>query len=69
VIEPVVIVGGGIAGAVAAATLARAGERPLVLERSRGPHHKVCGEFLSWEAADRIAALGFDLAAPSPASV
>lgn len=68
-IEPVVIVGGGIAGAVAAATLARAGERPLVLERSRGPHHKVCGEFLSWEAADRIAALGFDLAALAPSRI
>ncbi len=66
---PTIIVGGGIAGAVAAATLARAGERPLVLERSRGPQHKVCGEFLSWEAADRIATLGFDLAALAPARI
>lgn len=62
-IEPVVIVGGGIAGSVAAAALARAGRAPLVLERSRGAHHKVCGEFLSWEAGDRLSATGFDLAA------
>lgn len=60
-IEAQVIVGGGIAGSVAAAMLARAGLSPLVLERSHGAHHKVCGEFLSWEAADTLRAAGFDV--------
>lgn len=55
-----VIVGGGVAGSVAAAMLARAGRRPLVFERSSGAHHKVCGEFLSWEAADALRSAGFD---------
>ncbi len=55
-----VIIGGGVAGSVAAAVLARAGHAPLLLERSSGAQHKVCGEFLSWEAADGLRATGFD---------
>ncbi len=44
------MVGGGLAGSSLALRLARAGRQVLLLERSQGPHHKVCGEFLSWEA-------------------
>jgi menaquinone-9 beta-reductase len=58
-----VIVGGGLAGAYAAALLARAGHRPIVLERSTGPGDKVCGEFLSAEAQGYLRGAGFDLAA------
>jgi len=61
--EDRIVVGGGIAGSMAATTLARRGLPILLLERSRGPHHKVCGEFLSWEASDRLSAVGFDVAA------
>lgn len=57
-----VIVGGGLAGAAAAARLAQGGERPLLLERSAGPHDKICGEFLSTEAQAHLAAIGFDVA-------
>ena len=57
-----VIVGGGLAGAAAATLLAQAGERPLLLEKSAGPHDKICGEFLSTEAQAHLAALGFDVA-------
>jgi flavin-dependent dehydrogenase len=57
------IVGGGLAGAAAAALLARAGRKPLVLEREAGPHDKICGEFLSSEAQAHLAALGLDAAA------
>lgn len=57
-----VIVGGGLAGAAAAARLAQDGSRPLLLERSTGAHDKICGEFLSTEAQAHLHAIGFDLA-------
>ena len=56
-----VIVGGGLAGAAAAALLARAGARPLVIEREQGARDKICGEFLSAEAQAHLGALGLDL--------
>ena len=58
-----VIVGGGLAGAYAAALLARAGAKPIVLERSSSPADKVCGEFLSAEAQGYLRAAGFELGA------
>ena len=59
----VIVVGGGPAGAAAACVLAEAGCGVLVLEREAGPHHKVCGEFVSIEAAWHLEGLGIDLAA------
>lgn len=53
----VAVAGGGLAGAAAAAQLAAAGRRVVLLERERGRHDKVCGEFLSGEAAADLAAL------------
>jgi flavin-dependent dehydrogenase len=44
------IVGGGPAGSMAALRLTAAGRSVVLLERESGPHHKVCGEFLSREA-------------------
>jgi len=58
-----VVVGGGLAGAAVATRLAAAGREVVVLERERGPHDKVCGEFLSHEAGTYLAALGVDLGA------
>jgi flavin-dependent dehydrogenase len=55
------IVGGGPAGAALAALLARAGRRVVLLEREAGPHDKVCGEFISGEAAGYLGRLGLDL--------
>lgn len=57
------VVGGGLAGAAAAARLAGAGREIVLLERERGPHDKVCGEFLSREAGLYLARLGLDLEA------
>jgi flavin-dependent dehydrogenase len=59
----IVIAGGGLAGAAAAIRLARAGRGVVLVERSSGPHHKVCGEFLSAEALGYLGALGVDVAA------
>ena len=55
------VVGGGPAGASLAALLAGAGREVVLVEREAGPADKVCGEFLSREAALYLAALGLDL--------
>jgi flavin-dependent dehydrogenase len=55
------VVGGGPAGAAAATLLARASRRVVLVEREAGPHDKVCGEFISGEAAGYLARLGLDL--------
>ncbi len=64
-----VIIGGGVAGGAVAVLLARAGRRPLLLEREQGAHDKVCGEFVSGEAARLLAHLGLDVAVLGAAPV
>ena len=64
-----VIVGGGLAGSAFAIELARHGKRAIVLEKTGGPHHKVCGEFLSAEAQDLLAQLWIDVWDAGAASV
>lgn len=59
----VLVAGGGLAGAAAASWLARGGRSVRLLERERDPQHRICGEFLSWEAQAALADLGIDLAA------
>jgi flavin-dependent dehydrogenase len=59
----VVIIGGGLAGAATACHLATAGRDVLLLERTTGPHDKVCGEFLSFEAQHELSDLGIDIRA------
>jgi flavin-dependent dehydrogenase len=50
--------GGGLAGSAFALELARHGMRALIIESSRGPHDKVCGEFLSAETQTLLEYLG-----------
>lgn len=54
----VAIIGGGPAGSALAALLARAGRRPVLLERDRFPRQKLCGEFLSMEAQALLKRIG-----------
>lgn len=61
--DETVIIGGGPAGSAAAIYLARQGIPVRLLERQAGPHHKVCGEFISYEAAYYLENLGLDLPA------
>ena len=61
------IVGGGPAGAAAAITLARAGARPLLIERSRETSDAICGGFLSWRTLETLAKLGVEADALNPA--
>lgn len=55
------VVGGGLAGPAAATWLARAGQTVTLWDRERLPTHKICGEFLSWEAQRWLGELGLDL--------
>jgi flavin-dependent dehydrogenase len=64
-----VIVGGGPAGASAAIALARAGQRPLLLERDAIVGEKVCGEFLADDAARTLESLGVRLASLGAARI
>jgi flavin-dependent dehydrogenase len=57
---PVLIVGGGPAGAAAAIRLARSGREVLLVERSAGPHDVVCGGFLGWDALASLRRLDID---------
>jgi menaquinone-9 beta-reductase len=63
------VIGGGPAGGVLATHLARSGRRVILAERSFGPHDKVCGEFLSEEAARSLGELDIDLAALGAARI
>lgn len=56
-----IVIGGGLAGSAAALVLARAGRPVILLEKTREPHHKVCGDFLSTEAQQSLAFLGLDI--------
>ena len=63
------VIGGGLAGAAAAIWLARAGRPVRLWERDRQPAHKICGEFLSWEAQHWLAELGLDIDALGAVSI
>jgi flavin-dependent dehydrogenase len=53
-----VVVGAGPAGSSAAAVLADRGRSVLLLEKELFPRHKVCGEFLSADAAPSLDRIG-----------
>ena len=65
----VAVIGGGLAGGITALHLARAGRDVILLEKSKGPHHKVCGEFLSHEALHYLHGAAIDLDALGAAAI
>lgn len=65
----VAILGGGIAGGVAAIHAARAGLSTLVIEKEKYSQHKVCGEFLSSEGVALLAEYGIDVNALGAAPI
>ena len=54
----VIVIGAGPAGTAAAMLLAQVGRRVLLLEKSRFPRHKLCGEFITPEALGVFDRLG-----------
>jgi flavin-dependent dehydrogenase len=54
----VLVIGGGPAGAAAAADLAGRGLQVMVVEQAEGPRDRVCGEFVSPEAIPLLERLG-----------
>lgn len=61
-----VIIGGGLAGLVAANLLAEQKKEVLLIEKKQYPFHRVCGEYISNEALDflqshQLLPFGFDL--------
>jgi flavin-dependent dehydrogenase len=61
--QPVVVVGGGLAGAAAACLLSRAGRQALLIEREPRATDKICGEFISAETQEYCRRLGLNLTA------
>lgn len=57
----IVVLGGGPAGASAAIAGRLAGEEVLLVEKSKFPRHKVCGEFLSPEARPLLERAGVSI--------
>ena len=66
---PLLILGGGPAGAAAAIALARSGAVPLLAERTRETGDALCGGFLSWRTLAGLEALGIEADALNLASV
>jgi flavin-dependent dehydrogenase len=56
------VLGAGPAGAMAAITLARAGAKPVLIDRDEVVGDALCGGFLSWRSAERLRGIGLELA-------
>ncbi|HEV8514129.1 MAG TPA: NAD(P)/FAD-dependent oxidoreductase [Cyclobacteriaceae bacterium] len=57
-VKKTIIVGGGLAGLVAANVLVRAGIACIVIEKKEYPFHRVCGEYISNETVPYLKSLG-----------
>lgn len=67
--NPVIIIGGGLAGLTAALHLSRSGIGVTLVEKQEYPKHKVCGEYISNEVLPYLDWLGANPAELQPALI
>lgn len=65
----VIIIGGGLSGLTSAIHLSKAGLHVTVIEKSKYPSHKVCGEYISNEVLPYLQSLGADPSALNPSRI
>ena len=64
--DSIVIVGGGLAGLIAAIHLKNNNYDVIVIEKNEFPKHKVCGEYISNEVLPYLKSLGLDISSLGP---
>ncbi|TKC62217.1 NAD(P)/FAD-dependent oxidoreductase [Pedobacter hiemivivus] len=65
----IIIVGGGLAGLSCALHLRKAGFEVTLIEKTKDPHHKVCGEYISNEVLPYLQWLDVDPLTMKPALI
>ncbi|WP_395043843.1 NAD(P)/FAD-dependent oxidoreductase [Flavobacterium sp.] len=65
----IIIIGGGLAGLIAAIHLRKNNYEVLVIEKNEYPKHKVCGEYISNEVLPYIKSLKLDIESLSPKKI
>ena len=65
----IVIVGGGLAGLIAAIHLKNNNYTVLVIEKNDFPKHKVCGEYISNEVLPYLKSIGLDINSLHPTDI
>jgi menaquinone-9 beta-reductase len=63
------IIGGGLAGLIAAIDLSKRNFNVILFEKNEYPKHKVCGEFISNEVLPYLHKLGLDIASLQPTKI
>lgn len=67
--KEVLIVGGGLAGLIAAIHLSKIGIHVVLIEKNEFPKHKVCGEYISNEVLNYLCWLGINIEELKPTHI
>ena len=67
--EPIIIIGGGLAGLIAAIHLKNNNQEVIVIEKNEFPKHKVCGEYISNEVVPYLESLGLAIESLKPTHI
>lgn len=67
--QDIIIIGGGLAGLIAAHQLAKKGRNVLLIEKKKYPFHRVCGEYVSNEVKDFLLREGLYPETIAPANI
>ena len=68
-VNSVVVIGGGLAGLVAAIHMAKNGMQVTIIEKNDFPKHKVCGEYISNEVLPYLKSLQIDIDSLQPKAI